>query len=63
MKTNKEIQKRFENLFNERSDLGIKMDLASKLKNQVLYEMCSDKMYKISVQIRELAWVLEGEVK
>lgn len=62
MKTPEEIKKRFEDLFNQRSDLGIKMDMASKMNDKSVYSTCSDKIYKLSIQMRELAWVLDGDV-
>lgn len=61
MKTHDEIKTRFQALFDQQADLSIKADLASKIMNQSVYSMCIDKAYKITIQMRELAWILDGD--
>jgi len=62
MKTETEVQKKYKELWDLQSDLQIKQDLASKMHDQSAYSMLMDKIYKITIQMRELAWVLDGEV-
>ena len=62
MKTPKEIKERFRDLFDLQSDLNIKADLATKIRDTSTYELCADKIYKTTIQMRELAWVLDGNV-
>ena len=62
MKTEKEIQEKYKELWDLQSNLQIKQDLASKMHDQSAYSMLIDKIYRITIQMRELVWVLDGEV-
>ena len=62
MKTETEIQEKYKELWDLQSDLQIKQDLASKMHDQSAYSMLMDKSYRLTIQMRELAWVLDGEV-
>jgi len=62
MKTSKEIKARFQDLFDQQSNLNIKADLANKIRDASMYTLCADKIYKTTIQMRELAWVLDGNV-
>ena len=62
MKNTEDIKARFQELFDQRADLTIKEDLARKIEDAFTHQLCIDKIYKTTIQIRELAWVLDGDV-
>jgi len=62
MKSTEDIKARFQQLFDQRADLTIKEDLAIRIRDTSTYELCVDKIYKTTIQMRELAWVLDGDV-